>query len=79
MISQHLEYVVELSKTKKTKVVEVISAHDKTTLGKIAWHGPWRCYVFEPRPSFSIIWSDDCLEELSKYIRALNTEQKGTW
>lgn len=75
----HLEYIVELSKTGKTKVITVISVHDKTTLGQISWWGSWRCYVFIPVMKYSTIWSDDCLEELMKYIRNLNDEQKGTW
>jgi hypothetical protein len=76
-LKTNLDYVVKLSKTEKTKMVVVISAHDNEVLGRIAWYGKWRCYVFHPLPD--IIWSDDCLEELSKYIRNLNMEQKGTW
>jgi hypothetical protein len=52
---------------KITKVWEILSCHNNSSLGLIKWNSGWRCYVFEP--DFNCIWSWDCLKELSEFIK----------
>ena len=53
----------------------VFSKHDHTHLGRIIWHVPWRCYVFE-QCALDIVWSSDCLLELSEYVKAIKKVKK---
>ena len=68
----HLKFEV-IEQKPKTKVYSVISAHDKSRLGKIYWYGRWRGYIFEPYPD--TIWSEDCLEEVYKFLKSLRIER----
>jgi hypothetical protein len=59
----------------KTNVYDVISNYDKSLLGKIYWHSPWRQYVFEPNREVPTIWSDDCLLDLFNFLHKLKEER----
>ena len=59
---------------KKTKRYVVKSNHSDAILGLINWHSPWRQYVLET--SNDIIWSWDCLQEASKFIKELMEARK---
>ncbi|MCJ7816324.1 MAG: hypothetical protein MUP55_00565 [Candidatus Aenigmarchaeota archaeon] len=73
MRAGHLRFT-ETKDTGKTKVFSVFSNHDDSELGEIKWHISWRCYVFN---SFTgVIWSWDCLRELSDFIKSLMDERK---
>ena len=54
---------------RRTGVYTVISRDYDNTLGIIKWHGPWRQYVFWPRPN--TLWSIGCLEEINQFIAEL--------
>jgi len=60
---------------RKTKIFHVVSSYDKTFLGKISWYNSWRAYVFEPTTTTKIIFSMECLDELSDFIKNLINEK----
>lgn len=72
----HLKFNIIEDKP-KTKVYDVVSEHDLTFLGRIYWYGAWRQYVFEPNRDVPTIWSDDCINELYKFIHKLKESRKG--
>lgn len=55
---------------KKTMDIHVYNKKD-LRLGSIHWHGPWRKYVFEPRDNFQMIFDDNCLTDISDFIKML--------
>ena len=71
----HLNFTEGVSKTGKTKIIQVHSEYDKTWLGYIHWLGRWRQYVFTPSGE-EIVFSWDCLEELKNHIVELNKQQR---
>jgi hypothetical protein len=73
MIAGHLRFS-ETHNTGKTSRFAVFSNHDGSQLGEIRWHGSWRAYVFIPFTG--VIWSWDCLQELSFFIKSLMDERK---
>lgn len=81
MTEKHLEFV-EIVKKKKTSVFNVLSAHDKSYLGRVFWHRAWRQYVFEPDKGAeydeykATIFSWDCLAELSTFIKNLMDKRR---
>jgi hypothetical protein len=67
--SSHLSFQMLHEGNKKTWTVIVKSNFDGWVLGYIKWHGAWRQYCFFPNGD--CIWSSDCLDNLSDYIKAL--------
>jgi len=59
----------EARKGPKTSVFAVLSGSHGDLLGKIAWHGPWRQYVFTP--GSETIWSQGCLQEVEGILAQL--------
>jgi len=59
---------------RKTKIYLVHSRYDGFILGRIAWYGGWRQYVFQP--DTDTIWSDDCLQELTDFLKQLKEARK---
>lgn len=72
-MSKHLEFAI-IAELPKTKVFSVKNKDNGTTLGTIRWHGAWRQYVFEPVQE--TIWSSDCLQDLTDYLKKLKEERK---
>lgn len=60
----------ELEPKPKTRVFKVRAKSDKSLLGFIRWHGPWRQYCFFS-PYYSV-WSKGCLADLIKFISRIN-------
>jgi hypothetical protein len=58
----------------KTRVWLVMSKSQDARLGRIAWDGKWRQYVFEP--DMGTIWSHDCLEDVRQFLKNANDEHK---
>jgi len=73
-MSKHLDFIQGDNSGKKTKYFEVQSRFDSCDLGRIKWHSHWKQYIFEP--CFDTIWSFDCLEDLSLFLKNLNLEHK---
>jgi hypothetical protein len=73
-MSKHLDFIEGDNSGKKTKYFEVQSKFDSCDLGRIKWHSHWRQYIFEP--CLDTIWSFDCLEDLSLFLKNLNLEHK---
>lgn len=48
-----------------TRVWYALAARDRTRLGIVAWHGPWRRYCFYPERG--TIWSADCLADVAAF------------
>lgn len=63
-----------VDKRPKTIIMNVINNGSNTILGQIAWYGPWRQYVFNPKPS--TIYNNRCLKEIQDVLTDLNTEHK---
>ena len=73
-MSKHLDFIEGDNSGKKTKYFEVQSKFDSCDLGRIKWHSHWRQYIFES--CLDTIWSFDCLEDLSLFLKNLNLEHK---
>jgi hypothetical protein len=59
----------------KTAIYGIFSKHHGEQLGTIKWFGPWRQYCF-----FSMdvsVFSSGCLQDLDKFLIALNKAKKG--
>lgn len=74
MGSKHLNFKEADNVGCKTKVFVVSSAYDDSFLGEIKWYGGWRQYIFIPNAD--TIWSYDCLNDLSIFIKNLMDERK---
>lgn len=71
-IKLHLCFVErERTLDKKTSVWEVRSIYG-VVLGLIAWHDPWRRYVFSPRERRC--FDGLCLDEISLFIKTKTQE-----
>ena len=51
---------------RKTNIYEVYAAADNFLLGRIAWFGRWRKYVFEP--AANTIYEERCMRDISQFI-----------
>lgn len=58
----------------KTMVYLVESLKSGDSLGEIAWHGPWRRYVFSPYND--TIFDAACLGEIKNFVDKLMQEAK---
>lgn len=70
---------VEIKDTGRTKVWAVYNDADRSYLGNVKWHGPWRQYVFTnhvENTSLGSIWNSDCLIELAAFIKDRMQERK---
>ena len=56
---------------RKTRRFHVFSVRQGTVLGRIAWFGRWRQYVFEPNPG--TVFNNECLTSLADRLSYLNT------
>ena len=72
-MNSYLKFL-EVARKPKTSVVGVFSVSQQCRLGTIAWHGPWRQYVFEPKPN--TIWSAGCLRDVEEKLAGLREEMK---
>lgn len=68
--------IIELTQIGKTRRFRIDSKCSHCRLGEIKWYSPWRHYCFFPIAGFETIYSDRCLETLSKFISKLNEEHK---
>lgn len=57
-----------------TQVWLVISRRHDVVLGRIAWYGRWRQYVFYPEPD--TVWNPACLEDVNRVIKRLMAERR---
>ena len=69
---EYLDFA-EIGDTGKTKVWEVLSRSGGYRLGRIKWHGPWRCYTFWPEPN--TIWNNGCLTTVQQFIATRMAER----
>jgi len=72
-MSKYLEFK-QIAHEGKTKRFEIISKNYGYSLGRISWHGAWRCYTFSP--AFETIWNKDCLKDIQDFLNNLMTERK---
>jgi hypothetical protein len=60
----------EISDTGKTKVWKVENSNDGSYLGYVKWYGGWRRYVLSLSvDNVPAIWSQDCLQDVSNFIK----------
>lgn len=78
MESKHLEFQEAVDyatqKTRKTKIYNVVSKGERVILGHIYWYSRWRQYCFFPQSD--CVWSHDCLQDLSIFIKELMDERR---
>lgn len=53
------------SKSGKTSIWEVRPLRDDLLLGRIQWHGPWRCYCF--LPEVCTVFEQVCLQDIALF------------
>lgn len=71
--TQFLQFKVVEEKS-KTKVIGVFSRSNDFRLGTIAWHGPWRKYVYSP--DGPTIYDQGCLNDIADYLKAITIVRK---
>ncbi len=65
---QHFK-IVETGELHDRPYYMVFSLHNKGELGLIEYYPRWQEYVFRPNPG--TIFSQDCLDDISDFIRNL--------
>ena len=74
-MGKHLRFEDKgFTKSGKTHIYHIFSAFDDTYLGEISWFSQWRQYIYDPVAH--VIWSHECLLELSQYIKKLMEDRK---
>jgi hypothetical protein len=53
-----------------TGLWHVKNSRDKTLLGTIRWHGPWRQYCFFPNPFGATVFSAGCLKDIVSFTKS---------
>ncbi len=59
---------------KKTLIYNVVAKEGDQLLGVVKWHGPWRQYVFCPKPD--TIFEKTCLRDITDFIMSLMNDRK---
>ncbi len=59
----------------KTRVFIVLAKQDGILLGRIAWFGRWRKYVFYPE-SGGCIFETDCLRDIAAFLDWLMEDRR---
>lgn len=70
----YLEFRQVPDSRRKTKVLDVHSTRSGIKLGRIAWYGAWRQYVFYPEPA--TLFNRGCLDTITGKIRGLMQERR---
>jgi hypothetical protein len=68
----------EVKDTGKTKVWDVHNNDHGAYLGQVKWRSGWRQYVYTDEslgPDAFVIWSGDCLAELTEFVNARMSER----
>lgn len=76
MMKNYLKYKTTLSKTGKTKVVEIYNKNDinfETKLATIKWFGAWRKYCLFTEKD--IVFDKNCLLEILKLLKMENENE----
>jgi hypothetical protein len=73
----YVKFINITTTAQKTKVWHVESKHDETIIGAVAWHSPWRRYVFKPRGN--TLFDASCLTLIASFCGERTQEQKQTW
>jgi len=68
---------VKKSDSGKTKIWKVMEPGGEYEIGYIKWHGPWRCYVFEPLGY--TIYEKNCLRAIANFCEHQNKETRSSW
>jgi len=69
-MSKWLEFKEELeTKTRRTKIINVISKSHGDLLGEIRWFGRWRQYAFYPQPE--TVFTPECMQDITGVIQNL--------
>jgi len=76
MQGRHLDFRYFQHKRRTTKSYYVMSKFDQSYLGTVQWERGWRQYVFYPNNE--CMWSWDCLNELSDFIKKLTDNWRAT-
>ena len=63
----------ELEPNPKTRRWSVLTL-DEEPLGRVSWHGAWRCYAFFP--DSDTVFETACLTELTGFLKARTAEYR---
>jgi hypothetical protein len=58
---------------RKTSIWKVVAREGGETLGKVAWWGPWRQYVFFPEHEALLLFNRTCLRDLADFCDIATT------
>ncbi len=75
MGSEYLNFIEGVSKTGKTKIVNVYSKRHGDWLAQIRWFGRWRQYALFPEKG--TVFNLNCLNDIRDEITRLMSEWKG--
>jgi hypothetical protein len=74
MKDSYLVFMREDVPGRKTARVWVTSKRSGSTLGQIAWHGPWRQYCFWPERN--TLFNVGCMDDIKAKIGELMAERR---
>ena len=70
---QHIHFVV-IEEKPKTDVWGCLNSKTRERLGVVRWYSPRRQYCFLPHQER--VFDQDCLEEITLFIRGLNEKRR---
>ena len=73
-ISEYMIFNRAPARGRVTDTWLIFNKRSKARLGRIAWHGAWRQYVFFPEPE--TIFNTGCMTEIQQLIADLMAERR---
>ena len=68
MAYKFIEFI-ELAKDKDTSIWECNNKKTLEQLGVVQWYSSWRRYCFQPSCFIKTIYSAECLDDISDFIK----------
>lgn len=65
-------FAQEKPQTGKTRIFSVHAKSNDAVVGRVKWHGAWRCYAFFP--AYPTIFEWKCLRDIADFTERLTKE-----
>ncbi len=70
-MAKYIEFKEDGQKYGKRNVYAIVNKRSGTPIGNIFWYPPWQQWT--ARFDDDSVWSEDCLEDVRKFILSKNT------
>jgi len=61
---------------RKTRIWLIAAKDGQGLLGRIAWYGAWRKYIFAPTLHAATVYEERCLRDIAEFIEIRTTEHR---